>query len=85
MSVGCIPSAEPLSFFWELWALEIEKNHLDKLPEAPQRLEEQNTSGKKLVLFLPNTRILSNLIHVFEHLGVIHSRASSEAQEFPCV
>lgn len=63
----------------------VAKNHLDKLPEALQWLEEQNTNGKKLVLFSPNTRILSNLIHVFAHLGVIHSRASSEAQEFPCV
>lgn len=63
----------------------VAKNHLDKLPEALQWLEEQNTNGKKLEFFSPNIIILSNLIHVFEHLGVIHSRASSEAQEFPCV
>ena len=30
----------------------VAKNRLEKLPEAPQRLEEQNTNGKELVFFL---------------------------------
>lgn len=45
----------------------VAENRLEELPEAPQRLEEQNTNGKELVLFSfyfkPNTRILRDLIH----------------------
>lgn len=45
----------------------VAKNRLEKLPQAPQRLEEQNTNGKEPVLFSfyfkPNTGILRDLIH----------------------
>lgn len=62
-----IRPALPLLPFWQLWAMGVAENRLEELPEAPQRLEEQNTNGKELVLFSfyfkPNTRILRDLIH----------------------
>jgi len=47
--------------------MKVAKNCLEKLPKAPQRLEEQSTNEKELVLFSfyfkPNTRTLRDLIH----------------------
>lgn len=89
MSAGRIPSALSLSLFCKVWAIGVAKNLLEKLLKAPQRLEEQNRNAKELVLsyfyFKPNTRILRNLIHGVEHLGVIHSTDFSEAQDFSCI
>lgn len=66
-SASCIPFALSPLLFCELWAMGVAKNRLEKLPTAPQRLEEQNRNAKELVLpyfyFKPNTRILRNLTH----------------------
>lgn len=61
------PRLCPFGFPGSFWPMGVAKNPLEKVPEAPQGLEEQDTSGKELVLFSfyfkPNTRILRDLIH----------------------